>query len=87
MLDAKAFANAVTAVTAVFYFVCAALSFLAPELIFNIGQSWVHTLNIEAVKSVYRPDLLTFLYGLLTIAAVTWVTTYAAIYLYNTWRK
>ena len=87
MLDTKAFANAVTAVTLVFYVACAILSFVLPDLIFNIGQSWMHTINLGAAKATYSPNLGAFVFGLVTLAAVSWVTTYATVYLYNTWRK
>lgn len=87
MLNAKAFANAVTVVTAVFYVVCAALSFIAPDLIFNISRSWAHSINLESVKAPFNPDLGTLVWGIVTISVVAWVTTYATIYLYNSFKK
>lgn len=87
MLNAKAFANAVTAVTAVFYIICAALSYIAPDLIFSIAKSWMHTINIESVRVPFNPDLATLLWGLISMSVITWVTTYAAIALYNKWAK
>lgn len=83
MLNAKAFASAAAVVTAVFYIVCAALSYAAPDLIFSIGRSWMHTINLESVKAPFSLDTVTLLWGLITISAVTWVTTYATIALYN----
>lgn len=87
MLNAKAFANAVTLVIAVFYIVCAALSFIAPDLIFSISRSWMHTINLESVKAPFNPDLGTLVWGIVTISVVAWVTTYATIYLYNSFKK
>lgn len=87
MLNAKAFANAATVVAAVFYVVCAALSFLAPDLIFNIAKSWIHTVSLESVKTVFNPDIATLVWGLVSLSAITWVTTYVAIWLYNRWVK
>ena len=87
MLNAKAFANAVTIVTAVFYIACAALSFFAPNLIFSISRSWMHTVNLESVKAAFNPDLGTLLFGIITISVISWVTTYATIYLYNNFKK
>lgn len=87
MLNAKAFANAATAVMAVFYVVCAALSFFAPDLIFNIAKSWMHSVNIESIKSTFNPDIATLLWGLVTLSAIAWVTTYSTIALYNKWAK
>lgn len=87
MLDAKAFANAVTTVTAVFYVVCAALSFIAPDLIFSISRSWMHTINLESVKAPFNPDLGTLIWGIVSISILAWVTTYATIALYNRFKK
>lgn len=87
MLNAKAFANAVTTVTVVFYVVCAALAILAPDLIFSISQSWMHSINLESVKATTNPSFGLLIWGLVTLTVLTWVTTYAAIWLYNRWAK
>lgn len=83
MLNTKAFANAATVVMAVFYVICAVLSYLAPDLIFSISRSWMHTINIESIKSTFTPDVGTLAWGLLSLAVVTWITTYGTIWLYN----
>jgi len=83
MLNSKAFANASTIVTAVFFAICATLSYVAPDFVAGIGNSWVHSLNLEAIKIKSQPSFITLLYGLVTISAVTWVTTYALIEVYN----
>lgn len=83
MLNATAFAHAATLVTAVFYVICVVLSYLAPDFLFGIGRSWMHSINLESVKATTMPDLATVGWGLITISAVTWVTTYAVIWLYN----
>lgn len=87
MLNAKAFANALTLVTAAFYVVCAALSYIAPDLIFSIARSWMHTVNMEGIRAEFIPDMGTLLFGVISISVVTWVSTYAAIALYNKWAK
>lgn len=87
MLNAKAFSNAVTLVTAVFYIACWALSTLAPDLIFNIATSWTHSLNLESLKATTTMSLGSVIFGLITISVLTWVTTYAIIWLYNLWAK
>lgn len=86
MLNAKAFANAATAVTAVFYVICALLSYVAPDFIFGLAKSWVHTMNLDASKANFVPDLGVAIYGIVTISIITWVTTYALIALYNRWK-
>lgn len=87
MLNAKAFSNAVTLVTAVFYIACWALSTLAPDLIFNIAKSWIHSLNIDSLKSTTTMSWDSVILGLVTISVLVWVTTYTTIWLYNLWAK
>lgn len=87
MLNAKAFANAATVVTVVFYVICALLSYAAPDLIFSISRSWIHSINLESVRAPFNPDLWLLLWGLVSLAVITWVTTYATIALYNKWAK
>lgn len=87
MLKPIAFAHAVTAVTAVFYVLCLLLVYTVPEFIFGIGASWFHGINLEAVRATTPVPLGSAVWGLVTMSAVTWVTTYAAIALYNKLQK
>lgn len=87
MLNSKAFANAVTLVTVVFYIICLAISLAAPELLFSIASSWMHSINLEPLKAVSAPSFQSSIWGLVTISAVTWVTTYATIEVYNRFAK
>lgn len=83
MLKATAFAHAVTLVMAVFYLICALLSSLAPQVLFRILQSWIHTVDLNALKTLSPMPLGLLVYGLVTLSLVTWVTTYVTIELYN----
>lgn len=83
MIKSVPFANAVTIVTAIFYVVCVTLSYIAPDFIMGITQSWIHTLNLEVLKANVNLSLVQVIYGLVTLSVVTWVTTYASIELYN----
>lgn len=87
MLNAKAFAHAATFVTAVFYIACLVLTYVAPDLVFGIAQSWMHSVNLNSLKAPGTINFGTALWGLVTISALTWVTTYATIALYNSWAK
>ena len=87
MLNTKAFANAATVIMAVFYIACALLSYISPNFIFGLANSWIHTLNIEAIRIDVQPNIGTLTYGLVSISLLTWVTTYAMIWLYNRWAK
>lgn len=87
MLDAKAFANAASAVMAVWVVACAAVSFVAPDLLFSVAQSWMHTINLEPVKATVSPNLGSILWGLVSAVGLTWITTFGTITLYNKWAK
>lgn len=87
MLNAKAFANAAATVMAVWVIVCAAVSFVAPDLLFSVAQSWMHTINLEVAKTTFSPNLGSLLLGLISAAGLTWVTTYGTIWFYNRWSK
>lgn len=87
MLNAKAFANAGTTITVIFYIVCWLLSSIAPDLIFSISESWLHSINIESLKATTTMSFGTVVFGLISISLLTWITTYATIWLYNKWAK
>lgn len=87
MLNVKAFANATTVVIAAYYVICVVLSYVAPDFLFSIGQSWVHSLNLNVLKTETSISLTSSVWGLITISVVTWITTYAVIWLYNKWHK
>jgi hypothetical protein len=83
MLNSKAFAHAATIVTAVFYLACAVISFIAPDFISGLASSWIHSLNLEAIKMKGQLSIGTLAYGLVTISVLTWITSYAFIEVYN----
>lgn len=87
MLDAKAFANAVTIVAAVFYVACVLVSYLFPDFLFSMAQSWVHSLSLNALKTNSSISFMSTVWGLITLSALSWVTTYATIQLYNRLKK
>ncbi len=83
MLKSIAFANAASTVMVIWVVSCALLSFLAPDLLFSVAQSWMHTINLDLVKATFSPNLGSIILGLISAVALTWVTTYATIELYN----
>lgn len=87
MLNAKAFANAATAVMAVWMVACALLVYVAPDLLFTVAQSWTHAMNLEVLRSTFTPNLGLLLLGFVSATGLTWVTTYGTITLYNKWAK
>ncbi len=76
-------ANAVTLALLVFYFACVILSFIAPDFLLSIGQSWVHTLNLEAARATNQMSLTGVIFGAVTFGASVWVVVYLAAFLYG----
>jgi len=87
MLKPVAFANAFALVGLGLYIGCRMLTLIVPDLLFAVGQSWFHTLNLEAARGVAPMDVNTFLLGGITFGALAWVTGYAFAYLYNNFAK
>lgn len=87
MLNAKAFANSTAAVMAGWVIFCVAMSYIVPDLLFTVAQSWTHNMNLEVVRASFNPDLGSLLLGLVSAVGLTWITTYAIIVLYNRWAK
>lgn len=87
MLNAKAFANATSAVMGIWVVFCALLSYIAPDLLFSLAQSWMHTINLETVKTTQSPSLGSLILGFATAVGLTWITVYGTISLYNKWAK
>jgi uncharacterized protein DUF5676 len=85
MLNAKAFANAVTAVTAVVYVICLLLSLAVPDVLLSVAQSWAHSLSLEGMKTTQTISAGSAAVGLVTISLLAWVTTYTTIWLYDRW--
>lgn len=83
MFKSASFANAATIVTAVFYIICAILSYAVPDLLINIANSWVHSLSLTTLKATQPMALSSLIFGLVTISVVTWVTMYSFVELYN----
>lgn len=87
MLKPMAFANAFTVVGLGIYVVCRALSLVASDLLFSIGTSWFHTLNMDALRATAPFDIGAFLFGAVTFSVFVWITAYAGAALYNTLAK
>ncbi len=80
-------ANALTTVGIGLYVACRVLSLVVPDFIFNVGQSWFHTISVNALKTATPLDVGTFIFGAITFGTLTWAITYAVASLYNKWSK
>lgn len=87
MIRPVEFANAFTIVGIGFYIGCRVLAAVVPDLLFALGQSWFHTLNLSAVRGTAPFDIGTFLIGGITTGVLVWATFYAGAYLYNKFAK
>lgn len=87
MLKSIPFANAVTVVTVVVFIICVLLAYFAPNFLYGIANSWFHGFNLQSVRTATPPPVNSVIYGLITMAVLTWVTTYVTIELYNRWAK
>lgn len=87
MLKPMVFANAFTVVTLGLYVVCRMATLVAPDFMFGIARSWFHTFSLDSLRSNVPMDWGTFIFGGVTLAVLTWVTTYAGAYLYNRFAK
>lgn len=80
-------ANSLTTVALGLYVVCRVLSIIAPDILFNVARSWFHTFSLEALRGTTQLELGTFVFGAVTLAILTWLTTYVSATLYNKWSK
>lgn len=87
MVKPIALANASTVVALGIYVVCRVVSLIAPDFLFNVAQSWFHTLSTESVRSVTPMNIGTFIFGAVTLAVLVWITFYAGATLYNKFAK
>lgn len=87
MVNSKVLANSVGTVTGVVFVVCRLIAAIAPNFLFNIGQSWFHTVNLEADKVGASMTVGMFVLGLVSSVVVAWVVAYAIAELYNRWAK
>lgn len=82
-LDPTRLAHTLAIVTAVFYLICVVLIRSMPGVYFPMMRSWIH--GIDFPQSMMRSSLPAgvWIYGLITMTAVAWVTGYAFGAVYN----
>ena len=82
-LDPTRLAHTLAMVTAAFYLVCVLLISRAPGVYFPMMRSWIH--GIDFPQSMMRQALPfgVWIYGLITMTGVAWVTGYAFGAIYN----
>lgn len=80
-------ANSVTAVWGTAYALCGIAAMIFPNLYFGVLNNWLHSINLELLKSSTPLTLISFLMGLATFSIYIWVITFATASVYNAWSK
>lgn len=80
-------ANSVTAVWGTAYALCGIAAMIFPNLYFGVLNNWLHSINLELLKSSTPLTLISFLMGLATFSIYIWVITFATAAVYNAWSK
>jgi hypothetical protein len=85
MVNSRVLAHAVATVVGVGYILCRLISAVAPGFLFNVGQSWFHTVNLEPLRTTGSMSMGMFVLGLVTSVVVPWVAAFATAELYRRW--
>lgn len=87
MVNSTVLAHAVATVVGVGYILCRLIAAVAPGFLFNVGQSWFHTVNLEPLRTTGSMPAGMFFLGLLTGIVVSWVATFTTAELYRRWAE
>jgi hypothetical protein len=85
MANSTVLAHAVATVVGVGYMFCRLIAAVAPGFLFNVGQSWFHTVNLEPLPATGSLSAQMFFLGLLTGVVVSWVAAFPTSELYRRW--
>ena len=85
MIKPTVLANALAVVVGAGYVLCRLISAIAPELLFNVGQGWLHTANLAPLRTTSPMSAGMFVLGLVTSVIVSWVAAYSTADLYRRW--
>jgi len=80
--EPNATANALAVTIGIIYVVCAAAVVLFPDLAISVAQSWFHGLDLSKI-SAFNVSLGSFILGLITSVAGSWLIGYVFANAYN----
>jgi len=83
MLNTKAVALSFTITVALFYLLCAFFANILPQGFLAFFNTWLHGIDLSIVASKKIFTLGEFLFGLVSISAVSWITGAVFSVLYN----
>lgn len=87
MVNSKVLANSVSVVGGATFVICRILAAVAPNFLFSVGQSWLHSIVLAPDRMTAPVRMGGFVLGLVTFVIFAWVFTYATAELYNRWNK
>ena len=87
MVKSSVLASAVATVVGVGYLVCRVVAAVAPEFLFNVGQSWFHTVNLAPLRTTAPMSMGIFILGLVTSVVVSWIAAFATAESYRRWTE
>lgn len=85
-LNASAFANASTISVMGLYVICRLAFLLFPDIVMAVANSWFHGIDLTKIASL-NLSLGSFILGLVSISALTWITGYVFVRIYNLFIK
>lgn len=84
--EPNATANATAVTVGAIYVVCALAVVLLPDLAMTVAQSWFHGLDLSKI-SAFNVSLGSFILGLVTSVAGSWLIGYIFANAYNYFNK
>lgn len=86
--EPMATANAAAVTVAILYVACRVLVLLVPDLFLEITRTWFHGIDISKIAATTSAgDLGSFVLGLVTSVAASWVVGYIFAKTYNYFLK
>ena len=85
MIKPIVLANALATVVGAGFILCRLVAAVAPEFLFNVGQGWLHTVNLAPRRTTSPMPTGVFVLGLVTSVVVSWIVTYVTAELYERW--
>ena len=85
MIKPIVLANALATVVGAGYILCRLVAAVAPDVLFDVGQSWLHTVNLAPLRTASPMPTGMFVLGLVTSVVVSWIVAYVTAELYERW--
>ena len=64
-------------------FICWVVTVVAPDLAFSVANSWMHMINLDAVRTSSSANFGSALVGFVSLGVVAWIVSYTLVEVYN----